>query len=173
MAGELGHMTIEPGATDPCNCGKNGCLEAIASSWGMVRQYSAASGLASRDHVRLNDIFERAREGDSLALGMIDRASKACIGHLSPGDVVQPRYDHPGRRFAARRRSAASAHPARDGGSVAQFYRVDGTHRDRSRSGHRFERSSVSRVSKRGEQCRADEKALCPAGGDDHGFKRI
>src|SRR5882762_2266927 len=54
MAGELGHMTVEPGATDPCNCGKRGCLEAIASSSAIVRQYCAASGAVSRDHVRLN-----------------------------------------------------------------------------------------------------------------------
>ena len=85
MAGELGHMTVEPGATDPCNCGKSGCLEAIASSSAIVRQYCAASGAVSRDHVRLNHIFERAREGDSLALAIIERASKALalgISHM-------------------------------------------------------------------------------------------
>jgi len=46
-------------------------------------KYCAASGAVSRDHVRLNDIFERAREGDSLALAIIERASKALALSIS------------------------------------------------------------------------------------------
>ncbi|HYB92310.1 MAG TPA: ROK family protein [Candidatus Binataceae bacterium] len=34
MAGELGHVTVEPGGM-PCDCGSHGCLEAYASSSGM------------------------------------------------------------------------------------------------------------------------------------------
>lgn len=36
LAGELGHMIVVPDG-DPCLCGSNGCLEAYASSYGMVR----------------------------------------------------------------------------------------------------------------------------------------
>src|SRR6267142_791101 len=39
MAGEFGHITIDASADDPCHCGKRGCLEAIASSSGILRQY--------------------------------------------------------------------------------------------------------------------------------------
>ncbi len=85
MAGEFGHITIDPTAADPCNCGKQGCLEAIASSSGMVRQYKDVSGLsaAGKDHVRLSDIFEDARKNEPVALSVIDRASKALALGLS------------------------------------------------------------------------------------------
>src|SRR5690606_18428363 len=36
MSGEIGHVTIDPSATDQCNCGKQGCLEAIISSPNIV-----------------------------------------------------------------------------------------------------------------------------------------
>jgi glucokinase len=59
MAGEFGHITIDPAATDRCNCHKAGCLEAIASSSPIVRHYKQLCGLtASNDGIRLSDIFE-------------------------------------------------------------------------------------------------------------------
>jgi len=87
MAGEFGHITIEPDAHDACNCGKKGCLEAIASSSSIVRQYAGlADGSPARnDHFRLSDIFENARKSDAKALAVIDRASRALamgISHL-------------------------------------------------------------------------------------------
>ncbi len=36
LAGELGHINVVPDG-DPCLCGSRGCLEAYASSYGMVR----------------------------------------------------------------------------------------------------------------------------------------
>lgn len=36
MAGEIGHITVEPGGA-PCNCGRNGCLETVASASGISR----------------------------------------------------------------------------------------------------------------------------------------
>ena len=37
VAGEIGHMTVDPYETLPCSCGKKGCLEQYASATGMVR----------------------------------------------------------------------------------------------------------------------------------------
>ena len=37
VAGEIGHMTVNPFETEHCNCGKTGCLEQYASATGMVR----------------------------------------------------------------------------------------------------------------------------------------
>ena len=37
VAGEIGHMTVNPFETVRCNCGKMGCLEQYASATGMVR----------------------------------------------------------------------------------------------------------------------------------------
>lgn len=36
-AGEIGHITSIPEGGAPCNCGKTGCLETIASATGIVR----------------------------------------------------------------------------------------------------------------------------------------
>ncbi|MBI4372063.1 MAG: ROK family protein [Elusimicrobia bacterium] len=35
-AGEIGHQVVEPGGA-PCHCGKRGCLEAYAGSYGLAR----------------------------------------------------------------------------------------------------------------------------------------
>ena len=36
-AGEIGHMTVVTEDGAPCNCGKKGCLETVASATGIVR----------------------------------------------------------------------------------------------------------------------------------------
>jgi glucokinase len=76
-AGELGHVVVDPGVLDQCQCGKKGCLEAIASSPSIVRQYMAKVG--SEPHPILGEhvvqVFERAREGDRAALEVVDRAA--------------------------------------------------------------------------------------------------
>lgn len=78
MAGEIGHWVIDPAAEDKCNCGKQGCLESIASSDNIVRQYAARSSrpLPSGD-LKIHDIYERARGGDDVARAVLMRAGKA------------------------------------------------------------------------------------------------
>ncbi len=87
MAGEFGHLTIDASAADPCHCGKRGCLEAIASSSGILRQYCERVHLSKveKDRLRLGDVFECARENDPVAIAVIDRASHALglgLSHL-------------------------------------------------------------------------------------------
>jgi predicted NBD/HSP70 family sugar kinase len=78
MAGEIGHWVIDPAAEDKCNCGKQGCLEAIASSDNIVRQYVARSARPrSLSGLNIHDIYERARGGDEAALAVLTRAGKA------------------------------------------------------------------------------------------------
>ena len=36
-AGEIGHITVVTENAFPCNCGKSGCLETVASATGIVR----------------------------------------------------------------------------------------------------------------------------------------
>lgn len=43
VAGEIGHMTVNPFETVRCNCGKMGCLEQYASATGMVARGEAGS----------------------------------------------------------------------------------------------------------------------------------
>ncbi len=78
MAGELGHIRIDPAATDQCRCGKTGCLEAIVSSPNLVRQFLEKSGLEPGHYsgFRVVDVYDRFRQGDPIAADVIARASK-------------------------------------------------------------------------------------------------
>ncbi|PAV29067.1 glucokinase [Virgibacillus profundi] len=80
MAGEIGHITIDPGGYR-CNCGRNGCLETIASATGIVRQ---AMDIIERDQesmlaehfqetgsITAKDIFDLAKEGDLVSENII------------------------------------------------------------------------------------------------------
>jgi len=80
--GELGHVTVQ--ATGPrCACGNRGCLEALASGTAIGRrarevaiQYpdSALGRLAARRQVLGEDVTEFAREGDKVALSVLEEA---------------------------------------------------------------------------------------------------
>jgi len=78
-AGEIGHITVDPAAPDRCKCGKTGCLEAIASSPNIVRQYRESAG-RSLPKVLLGEevmeVFQRARNQDAAAVAVIDRAAR-------------------------------------------------------------------------------------------------
>jgi len=83
MVGELGHCIIEPDADDLCGCGRRGCLESIASSVNIVRQYRERTGTADNKQLRVTDVFERARRGDIVAKAVLERAGKALGRALS------------------------------------------------------------------------------------------
>lgn len=87
MAGEFGHLTIDSSAPDRCNCGKNGCLEAIASSPNIVRQYMEKSGRSDADPQGhpVTEVFAGARESDPAARAVVDRVGRALgvgLSHL-------------------------------------------------------------------------------------------
>ncbi len=86
-AGEVGHMVIDPSASDRCSCGKTGCLEAVASSPQIVRQYLERTNQPREgsSSIRVGEVFERARSGDRVALDVIERAAQYLAlgaGHL-------------------------------------------------------------------------------------------
>ncbi|MDP9486518.1 MAG: ROK family protein [Actinomycetota bacterium] len=78
--GELGHVTVQ--ATGPrCACGNRGCLEALASGTAIGRRAreaaiehpdSALGRLAAKRRVLGEDVTELAREGDELALSVLE-----------------------------------------------------------------------------------------------------
>ena len=79
-AGEVGHMTVEPGETVPCACGKYGCLEQYASANGIVRmgkvmlsESDKPSKLRDMERFTAKDICDLAREGEEMALDMVER----------------------------------------------------------------------------------------------------
>ena len=86
IAGELGHITIDPDADDMCLCGKTGCLEAIASFPSIARQYFSRAGSTHHGtkHQAI-EVFERARQGDQIAIEVLERVSRSlgrALAHL-------------------------------------------------------------------------------------------
>lgn len=79
-AGEIGHLTVEYGEEETCNCGKKGCLEQYASATGIVRmakkQMSPKSSLAKLEEVTAKDIFDAAKAGDEYALHVVDEFAR-------------------------------------------------------------------------------------------------
>ena len=66
-AGEIGHITVVTENAFPCNCGKSGCLETVASATGIVRvamqKYKTdksilRSMLAEEGRITSKDVFE-------------------------------------------------------------------------------------------------------------------
>ncbi|MGP4065087.1 ROK family glucokinase [Oceanobacillus sp. M65] len=81
MAGEIGHMTIET-AGRPCNCGRTGCLETIASATGIVKQAmelieagnsesKLVAHYANHGLLTAKDIFNYAALGDQDASSIV------------------------------------------------------------------------------------------------------
>ena len=79
-AGELGHITVEPGETEVCACGKYGCLEQYASANGIVRMAKRMlaaddrpSALREMPAFTSREICDLAREGEEMAVAIVDR----------------------------------------------------------------------------------------------------
>ena len=79
VAGEIGHMTIDPYETEVCGCGKKGCLEQYASATGMVRaaerflrERTEDSVLRQKESVSAKTLWDAAKAGDMLANEIVD-----------------------------------------------------------------------------------------------------
>ncbi|MCA9766979.1 MAG: ROK family glucokinase [Carnobacterium sp.] len=84
-AGEVGHITVDPEGY-VCTCGKNGCLETVASATGVVRlardfadKYAGESKLKlaidDGQLITAKDVFEFAKKNDELALIVVDKVA--------------------------------------------------------------------------------------------------
>ena len=79
VAGEIGHMTVDPYETEACSCGKKGCLEQYASATGMVRmakrflaERSEDSVLRQVEPLSAKELWAAAKDGDALANEITD-----------------------------------------------------------------------------------------------------
>ena len=84
MAGELGHITVEPYNGAPCGCGNFGCLEVHASATAIVRMAedivrAGRSKLlaANAGHLTSALVYESAMQGDAEARGIFERMGRA------------------------------------------------------------------------------------------------
>ena len=78
--GEIGHMVLNREETAVCGCGKRGCVEQYCSATGIVnlakRELAASqepSILRERENVSCKDIFDAGKNGDQLALRVLDQ----------------------------------------------------------------------------------------------------
>lgn len=73
-AGEIGHLFVEPGETEPCGCGKCGCLEQYASATGIVRiakrhlKENQKETILKSEQVTAKDVFDAVKAGDEVAM---------------------------------------------------------------------------------------------------------
>jgi glucokinase len=103
-AGEIGHMPLKPDGP-PCPCGRDGCLESLASGLSVAR--AARELLQERPHgasmlsalplerISARDVAAAARQGDPLARAVWDESMAwlgmgiaAAANLLNPGRVV-------------------------------------------------------------------------------------
>ena len=78
--GEIGHLVLNREETEPCGCGKCGCVEQYCSATGIVRmaeKHLAATEEASslRDIFPLTckDVFDHAAAGDAVASDILEK----------------------------------------------------------------------------------------------------
>ena len=78
--GEIGHMTVNDAETDVCGCGRKGCLEQYTSATGIVRlanqtlnNTNRPSSLRSVQYVSAKEIFDAAKNGDDLAMELVEK----------------------------------------------------------------------------------------------------
>lgn len=72
--GEIGHITVNYEETEPCGCGKTGCLEMYASATGITRlakrrlaEEELSSSLREAEELSAKAVFDAVKEGDEVA----------------------------------------------------------------------------------------------------------
>ena len=96
-AGEIGHLFVERDETEPCGCGKTGCLEQYASATGIVRlakrqlQTSQQDTVLDMNTVTAKDVFDAVKAGDAVAIAIAEKFG-SYLGHAlsNIGAVLDP-----------------------------------------------------------------------------------
>ncbi len=99
---EIGHMVLNREETEPCNCGKYGCVEQYCSATGIVRigkkelaVNPSPSSLRNIKNLTCKDIFDAGKANDQVALEILDQvyrfmgeflANVACV--VNPEVIV-------------------------------------------------------------------------------------
>ncbi|QFT89832.1 Glucokinase [Bacillus sp. THAF10] len=82
--GEIGHITVVPEGGAPCNCGKTGCLETMASATAIVRiakelieknPGSKLEELAALEGLSAKLVFDQSAKGEETAMKVVEVVS--------------------------------------------------------------------------------------------------
>ena len=90
---EGGHMIVQPHHGNRCVCGARGCLEAHASATAIQKDYvHRRRPVFEEEHdVTCEDVFIRARDGDEIALAVVnDAACAVAIGCINILRIFDP-----------------------------------------------------------------------------------
>ena len=86
--GEIGHLVLNRNETEPCGCGKCGCVEQYCSATGIVRMAekhlaatNEASSLREIFPLTCKDVFDHAAAGDAVAADILEKVY-ACLGEF-------------------------------------------------------------------------------------------
>ncbi|WP_300768739.1 ROK family glucokinase [uncultured Acetatifactor sp.] len=77
--GEIGHLHLQDGEEERCNCGNSGCLEQYASATGIVRLAKRRLGedekesVLRRGKVSAKAVFDAVKAGDGVAIEIAER----------------------------------------------------------------------------------------------------
>ena len=78
--GEIGHLVLNRDETEPCGCGKLGCVVQYCSASGIVRMakkalaaYEGTSKLSACEPLTCKDIFDCGKAGDELAVKVLNQ----------------------------------------------------------------------------------------------------
>lgn len=78
-AGEIGHLVLNKYETEPCTCGKYGCVEQYCSATGIVRMAKKYMRLSNRESIlrsleplTCKDVFDAAKAEDALAQQILE-----------------------------------------------------------------------------------------------------
>lgn len=105
MAGEIGHITSIPDGGAPCNCGRTGCIETIASATGIARiskekalkdtTSSLYKILEQNGEIQAKDVAVAAEKGDQVAIETLEEVTfhlglviANLANSINPGKIV-------------------------------------------------------------------------------------
>lgn len=81
--GEIGHITVNPHESIPCNCGRKGCLEQYCSATGIVRlakealeQEHETSALEHAGEISAKKVFDAYKNKDKLAEQIVEKFAR-------------------------------------------------------------------------------------------------
>ncbi|MBB5824016.1 glucokinase [Micromonospora carbonacea] len=96
-AGEIGHVLVRPGGPR-CGCGRDGCLEAVASASAIARRYAEATGAGptgtagdggpTGTPASAADVADRAAAGEPAAARVWAEAVEALADGLATGQAL-------------------------------------------------------------------------------------